>query len=375
MRRRPPKLIALPRSDRMELEGLLRDGRTEQRVARRARVLLGMSDERTIVAALAEQVQQTRTGIWYVCRRYELCGLDAIYDAARSGRPPELSALQRVEIEQLACGAPAGLGLEMTHWTTRSLAQVAREHLQRATLAHSTVSLILRAAELQPHRFRDWRTPTLNAEFRERASRVLWCYEQVARLHARGERVICLDEKPNLQALERATPTQAMRSGQIERQEFEYIRHGIVNFLVALNVYDGQMAGWVLTAKDSQQLCPILEQVFKRHCRARRLHLIWDNGPSHISQVTRDFLKDYQPWLRVLFVPTHASWLNQAELLLRSFAQHYLKRGSWRSQPDLIKHLLASGPEYNQRFAHPFNWSWTRRKMDDWIERSTARLC
>ncbi len=78
MRRRPPKLISWPRSDRMELAGLRRDGRSEQRVARRARILLGMSDERTIVAEWAEQVQQTRTGIGYGCRRYELCGLDAV---------------------------------------------------------------------------------------------------------------------------------------------------------------------------------------------------------------------------------------------------------------------------------------------------------
>lgn len=375
MRRRPPKLLWLPRADRRALEGLLRDGRTEQRVARRARIVLSMSDERTIVAELAEQVAQTRTGIWYVCRRYELHGMEAVYDAARSGRPSDLSALQRVEIEQLACCAPAGLGLEMTHWSTRSLTQVARAHLQRPTLAHSTVALVLHEAELQPHRFRYWRTPTLNAEFRARASRILWCYEQVARLHARGEHVICLDEKPSIQALERAVATHAMRAGQIERQEFEYIRHGIVNFCVELNVYDGQMAGWVLDCNDSAHLCPVLEQIFKRYRRARRLHLLWDNGPSHISYETRAFLKDYQPWLRVLYAPAHASWLNQAELLLRAFAQRYLRRGSWHSQHALRAHLLASCPEYNQRFAHPFVWSWTRRKMDDWIERRAAGLC
>ena len=375
MKRRPPHLIDLPRADRSELEALLRDGRNEQRVARRARILLSMNDDRTLVAELAAQVEQTRTGIWYVCRRYELHGLAAVYDAPRSGRPPELTALQRVEIEQLACCAPAGLGLEMTHWSTRSLAQVAREHLQRPQLAHSTVALVLRDAALQPHRFRYWRTPTLNPEFRSRASRILWCYEQVAILHARGEDVICFDEQPSIQALERAAPPQPMRAPHIERQEFEYIRHGIVHFCVELNVYDGQMAGWVLDANDSAHLCPVLEQVFRQHRAARRLHLIWDNGPSHISHATRAFLKDYQPWLRVLYAPAQASWLNQAELLLRAFAQRYLQRGSWQSQRALRAHLLASWPEYNQRFAHPFVWSWTRRKMDDWIKRRTAQLC
>ncbi len=372
MRRHPLNLVRLPRADRAELERLVRDGRTEQRVGRRARILLAMSDNQTIVTELAQQVEQTPTGIWYVCRRYETRGIEAVYDAPRSGRPLELSALHRVEIEQLACCAPAGLGLHMTHWSTRSLTQVARERLARPTLAHSTVSLILRAADLQPHRSRYWKTPTLDGQFRERASRVLWCYEQVAHLQARGERVLCIDEKPNIQALERTL--RLLQVGQIERQEFEYVRHGTVNFLVELNVYDGRMAGWCLEANDSQHLQSVLSTLFRRHQRANRLHLIWDNGPSHISQSTQDFLRDYQPWLRVLFVPVHASWLNQAELLLRAFGSRYLTRGSWVSQGTLIDHLLASGPEYNQRFAHPFEWLWTRRKMDHWIERCTTRL-
>lgn len=374
MRRRPPHLITLSPADCVELERVLRDGRLEQRVARRARVLLAMNDAETVMVDLARQVQQTPTAIWYLCRRYEARGLEAIYDAPRSGRPPGLSALERVAIEQLACCAPAGLGLHMTHWSTRSLAQAAREHLHRATLAHSTVSLILRGADLQPQRSRYWKTPTLNAEFRERASRVLWCYEQVVNLHARDEHVICLDEKPNLQALERAAPTQSMRTGQIERQEFEYHRHGTVNFLTELNVDEGHMAGWCLEANDSQHLCPILKKIFKRHARAARLHLIGDNGPSHVSQPTQDFLRDYQPWVRVLFTPAHASWLNQAELLLRAFEARYLKRGEWASRQALIEHLLVSYPEYNQLFAHPFEWLWTRRDMDKWIERCTTGL-
>lgn len=253
-----------------------------------------MNEADTVIADLARQVHQTPTAIWYICRRYEARGLEVIYDAPRSGRPPDLSALERVEIEQLACCAPVGLGLHMTHWSTRSLAQAAGEHLQRATLAHSTVSLILREADLQPHRSRYWKTPTLNAKFRARASRVL------------------------------------------------------------LNVYDGHMAGWCLEANDSQHLCPILEKVFKRHDHAVRLHLIWDNGPSHVSQATQDFLLDYQPWVHVLFTPAHASWLNQAELLWRAFDAHYLKRGEWSSRQAQVRERLDS------RRPRPEDWALSR---------------
>ena len=170
MRRRAPKTIRLNRTDRREIERLLNDGRTEQRIVRRGHVLLAMKNSKTQVSELGEQVGMTRIGIWYLCRRYESIGLDAIYDAPRSGRPREITALQRVSIEQLACCEPSGVGLEMTHWSTRSLAEIAMQRGLVPHIAHSTVSLILRNADLQPHRSRYWITPTLNAEFLQRAS-------------------------------------------------------------------------------------------------------------------------------------------------------------------------------------------------------------
>jgi len=277
--------------------------------------------------------------------------------------------LVRVQIEQLACCEPAGVGLWMTHWSTRALAKVAQERGIVTKIAHSTVSLILRDATLQPHRSRYWKTPTLNEEFEERASKILWCYEQIDRLQERGELVICFDEKPNVQALERRCPKQPMRSGQIERQEFEYIRHGTVNFASALLVQDGQMRGWCLDKNDSEHLCPVLEEILDEFKEVRKIHLIWDGGSSHISQATCDFLRGYGGWVRVLLTPAHASWLNQGELGLRAFSERYLERSSWKSREELMDHLDASWREYNQLFAHPFTWSWTRRDMRQWMNR------
>ena|SRR5438876_10520761 len=93
MRRRPPHLIELPEQDQQFLESLVRDGRIEQRVARRARILLAMADPETVVEQLAEKVEVTRVAIWQLCRRYEGSGLEAIFDLPRSGRPWEFSPL------------------------------------------------------------------------------------------------------------------------------------------------------------------------------------------------------------------------------------------------------------------------------------------
>ena len=177
MRGRLPHRIQLPSKDKAELQCLVADGRTEQRVARRARVLLAMAKRRTRVQALAAQLEMTPQGVWCVCQRYEERGWQAVLDAPRSGHPRRFGPLVRVEIEQLACCEPAGIGLHLTHWSSRSPAEVAALTGIVPHIAHSTVSLILRRADLQPHRFRYWKTATLDARFVRRASSILWCYE------------------------------------------------------------------------------------------------------------------------------------------------------------------------------------------------------
>jgi len=283
--------------------------------------------------------------------------------------------LQRVGVEMLACCIPLGLGLRMTHWSMRSLAQVAAERGLVPAIAHSTVSLILRAADLQPHRSRYWKTPRIDAAFLKSAAQVLWCYENVSILAEKGEIVLCLDEKPNLQVLERRCPTHPMSAGQIERQEFEYIRHGTVNFVVVLVVLTGKMQGFCVERNDSKHLCAILPTVFGAHRHARRIHLIWDGGSSHVSEETTFWLRRRYPHVRTVVTPPHASWLDQAELLLRAFSERYLKRGDWKSRLHLVEHLDASWREYNERFARPIAWTWTRRDLRQWAARHVPGLC
>lgn len=288
--------------------------------------------------------------------------------AGNAGFPP----LERVRLENLACTTPADHGLELTHWSVRSLQQVAVEQAVIPTVHYTTVAVILRTAELQPHRWRYWKTTFWAQAAIEQAVQILECYEQVDRWLERGEIVIGLDEKPNIQALERTVPTRPMVWGQMERQEFEYIRHGTVNLLVALLVHDGQMWAECLDRNDGEHFRPAVRRLLEALGWAKRIHLIMDNGPSHASADTKAFFRDLSPWVRVLYTPPHASWLNQGELLLRAFSDRYLLRGDWASRQALVDHLKTSWPEYNARFAHPFTWSWTRRDFHDWLARKAA---
>ena len=112
----------------------------------------------------------------------------------------------------------------------------------------------------------------------------------------------------------------------------------------------------------------------RRFRRATRIHLILDNGPSHIGQATRTALAA-MPRVRVLHTPPHASWLDQAELLLRAFSDRYLLHLDVPSRPALITHLGASWPEYNRHYAHPFTWSWTRRDLHTWAAQKDLLIC
>lgn len=279
------------------------------------------------------------------------------------GFPP----LQRVQIENLACTPPKSLGLELTHWSVRSLQQEVIAQGIRTAIHYVTVAIILRTAELQPHRLKYWKTTVWNDTAIQRAERILWLYEYVYMSLTANEVTIALDEKPNLQVLERAQPGQAMRQGQIERQEFEYIRHGTINLLAGLTLHDGRMWSDYLDRNDSAHFQASVGRLIDTYRDARAINLIMDNGPSHISASTKAFLATLKPPVRVFYTPPHASWLNQAELLLNAFSSRYLERGSWTSRDEMITHLTNSNAEYNKLFAHPFQWSWTTYCFHDWL--------
>jgi DDE superfamily endonuclease len=235
-----------------------------------------------------------------------------------------------------------------------------------AAISARTVRRILDGVDLQPHRTRYWRTTRLDEQFKQRAEQVLWCYAHAERLARQGIWVVAVDEKPNLQVLER-DPIRRAIPGSIEQQEFEYTRHGTVNLLFFLIVHTGRMEVAVEAAKDAEHYIKELRAFRHRHRGLKGVFLIQDGDPSHTAGETAAYWSNGQGWWRPRFTPVHASWLDQAELLIRAFGHRYLKRGSWVSREELIKHVLASAPEYNRLYAHPFQWTWTNQKMRQWF--------
>jgi len=286
--------------------------------------------------------------------------------AAPSGFPP----LQRAQIIQLACLEPVARGLHITHWSSADLARQAVADGIIEAISPRSVRRILHEVELQPHRTRFWKTARLTAEFLKRTVKILWCYTYAAHLARRGYWVVCADELPNFQVLERV-PIRRAVPGSIEQREFEYKRHGTVTVLVFLIVPTGRMEAVCLEAKSAAHYTAALRAFRRRHRHLRGVYLIHDGDSTHTGDVTPGYLWQFRSWWHPCLMPPDASWLNQAELLLDAFEGRYLKRGSWNSKAAFIEHIAQAWPEYNRLYAHPFAWEWTIPKMKQWFAKHT----
>ena len=283
-----------------------------------------------------------------------------------AGAPRRFPPLQRAQIVELACLEPVAEGLHITHWSSADLARQAVADGIVPAISPAMVRRILNEVDLQPHRTRFWRTARLDASFQDRAEKVLWCYANAERLARRGIWAVAVDEIPNFQVLERK-PIRRARPGSIEQREFEYTRHGTVNLLLFLVIHTGRMELAVLGAKNAENYVEQLRLFRRRHRGLKGVFLIQDGDPSHTAGDTAAYWQGCGDWWRPRFTPAHASWLNEAELLVRAFGHRYLRRASWASRQQFIDHVGASWPEYNRLYAHPFEWTWSNHKMRRWF--------
>jgi transposase len=370
MRGRRPEKMTIAGPDRDALHSVAHSGSLPWFQVQRAKIVLALAaGERH--CSIAARLECDATTVWRAGQRYCQGGLASLLADGRqgnSGRPEYISPVQRAQIVELACLEPIAKGMHITHWSSEDLArQVVKDKILPA-ISPASVRRILQDVDLQPHRTRYWKTARLDARFKERAEQVLWCYANAARLAERGIWVVCVDEIPTFQVLER-DPIRRSIPGSIEQQEFDYTRHGTVNMLVFLVVHSGLMELAFLAKNDAEHYLPELELFRRQHQELRGVFLIQDGGASHIAGGTQAYFARSGGWWKPRFTPANASWLNQAEILIHAFKHYYLKRSSWKSQDEFKTHVLASGPEYNHRYAHPFEWTWTNKKMRQWFTR------
>jgi DDE superfamily endonuclease len=265
---------------------------------------------------------------------------------------------------------PAELGVPLSRF---SRAELHRLVIERAVCAASAPTIARWLAEdaIRPWQHRSWIFPR-DPRFLERAGPVLDLYErrwQGELLHP-GDFVICADEKTQIQARRRDSPTTAPAPGRPQRVEHDYNRGGALCYLAAWDVHRGQLIGRCETQTGIVPFGRLVEQVMtaEPYARARRVFWIVDNGSSHRGHVSADRLQQHWPNLVLVHLPFYASWLNQIEIVFSVIQRKILTPNDFASLQAVVDRLDAFERHYNQ-IAKPFDWNFTRRDLADLIAR------
>ncbi|MDN5861366.1 MAG: IS630 family transposase, partial [Pseudonocardia sp.] len=306
---------------RRKLERIVAAGTSEQRLVLHARIVLAAAGGMANAAIAAEvgcSVPTVRT--WR--ERFARRGVSGIFDRPRSGRPPIHGPSARLAVVATATTIPpAGQSV----WSHATLAA----HLDARGLSVSpaTVGRVLSEAQVRPHRVRGWLRRADDPMFWTRAG-------QVCRLYLdppAGTVLISIDEKTGIQAKTRKYPEIPLQRGRAARREFEYIRHGTVSIIAAMDVATGQVITGRIKRNTSAAFTAFLTMLDEHIDPALRIHLIMDNGSSHTARATRAWLAAH-PRFAVTYTPKHASWLNMIEQWFGVLTRRLLRRGDFSSR-------------------------------------------
>jgi transposase len=286
--------------------------------------------------------------------RYIARGLSGLLDEERSGAPRKVSDEQ---VEEVVIKTLESTPRDATHWSTRSMAQA-------SGLSDHTIARIWHAFGLQPHRVETFKLSN-DPQFIEKVRDIVGLYlnPPVNAL------VLCVDEKSQIQALDRTQPILPLGPGVAERRTHDYRRHGTTSLFAALNVATGEVIGQLHRRHRSDEFLSFLKRIEAEVPADLDVHLIMDNYGTHKTQLIRDWLAR-RPRLHVHFTPTYSSWINQVERWFAALTQKQLRRGTHRSTRQLetaIKLYLAT---YNAD-PRPFVWV----KTADQILESIKRFC
>lgn len=350
---KPAVAIELSAVEQRELQSLARAQKTGQAMARRARIVLAAAAGLENKAICVEVGADANTvGKWR--RRFAAERLDGLLDEPRPGTPRKIGD---DEIANTIRRTLETTPRDATHWSLRSMARA-------AGYAPSTIHRIWRAFGLQPHRTETFKLST-DALFVEKVRDIVGLYLSPPERAL----VLCVDEKSQIQALDRSQPLLPMRPGQVERRTHDYTRHGTTSLFAALDIASGAVIGRCYPKHRSSEFRKFLDQIEANVPRELDVHLVMDNYATHKTKLIRDWLAKRPRW-HVHFTPTGASWINQVERFFALITDKQIRRGVHRSTQQLETDIRAFIDLHNVD-PKPFRWT----KSADDILAAIQRFC
>jgi transposase len=345
--------LVLSETERTELKLLSSRRKTAQALAMRARIVLECArglENQEVAARL--RVAKGTVGKWR--RRFVARRMDGLHDEARSGAP---RSIEDERIEAVIVKTLESLPENATHWSSRGMAKA-------SGLSVSSVQRIWRAFGLQPHRIESFKLST-DPDFVAKVRDVVGLYVAPPE-HAV---VLCVDEKSQIQALDRSQPMLPMRPGQAARRSHDYKRHGTTSLFAALDIATGHVIGKCYGRHRATEFRKFLDEIEANVPKGLEVHLVWDNYATHKTPLIRSWLAKRPRW-HVHLTPTSSSWLNQVERFFALITERKIRRGIYRSVAAL-RADIASFIERHNHDPKPFRWT----KSADDILLSIERFC
>ena len=350
---RPKVEIVLNESEREQLEAWTRRRKTAQALASRSRIILECAtgvDSKAVAQRLS--VSQQMVSKWR--NRFALSRLDGLLDAPRSGAP---RTIDDVRVDAVIARTLETIPRNATHWSTRSMAC-------EMGLSQTAVSRIWRAFGLQPHRQETFKLST-DPLFVDKVRDIVGLYlaPPVKAM------VLCVDEKSQIQALDRTQPVLPLAPGLPERRTHDYMRHGTTTLFAALDVATGEVIGQLHRRHRSSEFLKFLRTIEASVPSDLDIHLVMDNYGTHKTLAIRNWFARH-PRFHVHFTPTSASWLNQVERWFATLTEKQIRRGTHLSTRQL-ENAIRNYLELNNANPKPFVWT----KSADDIMASIERFC
>jgi transposase len=349
---RPKKPLVLSEEERERLESLAHRARSQPLLARRARVVLACAEglENQMVARKL-RCSVGMVGKWRA--RFLKGGLEALYDEPRPGTPRTVSDAQ---VEQVVIQTLESTPRGETHWSTRGLAKA-------TGLSRMTISRIWHAFGLQPHRADTFKLPP-DPQLIDKVRDIAGLYMNAPE-HAL---VLCVDEKSQIQALDRTQPLLPLQPGQVERGTHDYKRNGTTSLFAALEVKTNKVIGQLHRRHRSVEFRKFLDVIESQVPGELEVHLIVDNYATHKTAIIRKWFAK-RPRFHVHFTPTYGSWINLVERWFAELTNKRIRRGVFRSVKDLETAIREFIQVHNED-PTPFVWT----KTADQILASIARF-
>jgi transposase len=367
----PADPITLTGSQRRELAGLLRSGRTEQRLVTRAAIVLAAAEGQPN-AAIAASLRVCEDTVRKWRRRWCAApGIASLADAERCGRPPVFTPAQVAQVKARACRPPTECGAPLARWSCPELADQAVAEGICPSISPTTVRRWLSEDALKPWQYRSWIFIT-DPDFAAKAQRVLDLYDRKwdGKPLADNDYVISADEKTSIQARCRCHPALPPGVSRAMRVSHDYDRRGAVAYLAAYDVHRAQVFGRCEDTTGIEPFARLVTQVMTQqpYACADRVFWIVDNGSSHRGRKAIDRLAAQFPNAIMVHTPVHASWLNQIEVYFSIVQRKALSPNDFTDLDLVIDRLNSFEDRYNAT-ARPFKWKFTTNDLANLLDR------